>query len=370
MNPRHGPLAAALIAGLMAAIPAGAGAQISDDIVTRNKAALAAQAADPKWARKATIAEDWAYQLADGVRTREVYFYVDGGTRLHGKLYLPKGFDPKKKYPGVVVGHGINAIAIGIEKFANAFAGRGVVAMAIDYQSYGMSDSGSDELMLTEPDGTTDASTVTEREGRLVIKRTNLNNVHEVDDFRAAISYLQGEPGVDPDRIGVWATSNGGAVVASLIGVDARVKAAVIQVMSARPGPRRPVGITGPSLDDAIKRVNSGQGGETEAGFSFPTLVDRYYQQRNRDVNGGATLDQVRPTTKVLFLPAEKDELIGGNATALAGTEYLKTKGITAQTITFPGLTHFQPYAGAGFQVGSILAGDWFVKYLGQAEGR
>jgi hypothetical protein len=25
-----------------------------------------------------------------------------------------------------------------------------------------------------------------------------------VEDYRDAISYLQGEPGVDPDRIGVW----------------------------------------------------------------------------------------------------------------------------------------------------------------------
>ena len=44
------------------------------------------------------------------------------------------------------------------------------------------------------------ARAVTEKEARILLKRTNLNNVHEVADFRAAVSFLQGEPGVDPDK--------------------------------------------------------------------------------------------------------------------------------------------------------------------------
>ena len=118
---------------------------------------------------------------------------------LYGKLFLPKGFTTTGKLPAVVVGHGINALSIGIEKFAARFAERGLVAMAIDYQSYGFSGSGSDDIRLLEPDTTTDARAVTEKEARILLKRTNLNNVHEVADFRAAVSFLQGEPGVDPD---------------------------------------------------------------------------------------------------------------------------------------------------------------------------
>ena len=52
--------------------------------------------------------------------------------------------------------------------------------------------------------------------------------MHEVADFRAAVSFLQGEPGVDPDRIGIWGSSNGGGVVMAVAGVDARVKAVVV----------------------------------------------------------------------------------------------------------------------------------------------
>jgi dienelactone hydrolase len=338
---------------------------ISDAIIAEKAADLAVQATDDKWKRTATLPEDWNYRLADGVTTRQASFYVDGGTRLQGKIFYPKNFDPKASYPGIVVAHGINALAIGIEKYAARFAERGMVAMAFDYQSYGFSDSGADELFLLEPDTTTDDRAVTLKQAPVRIKRTNLNNVEEVKAFRAAISYMQGEPGVDPSRIGSWSSSNGGIVSSALVGTDGRVKAAVIHVMGTAPAPLRSYDLSGAALEDAITRVRTGQGAETEAGFSFPTKVDLWYRSRSRDIQAGAMLERVRPTTAVLFLPAEKDELIGGNRSALAGSAFLTEHGVASQVITFPGLTHFQPYAGAGFEAGSTLAADWFAKFLG-----
>jgi alpha-beta hydrolase superfamily lysophospholipase len=111
--------------------------------------------------------------------------------------------------------------------------------------------------------------------------------------------------------------------------------------------------------------VRTGQGAETEAGFSFQTNVDLWYRSRSRDIQSGAMLERTRPTTAVLFLPAEKDELIGGNRSALAGSAFLTERGVPSQVITFPGLTHFQPYSGAGFEAGSTLAADWFARFLG-----
>lgn len=338
---------------------------ISDAIVVQNAAGLATQASDPKWKRTATLPEDWDYKLAPGVTTKQVSFYVDGGTRLQAKMFYPKDFDNRASYPGVVVGHGINAIAVGIEKYAAYFASRGFVTMAIDYQSYGYSDSGADELFLLEPDTSTDANPVTVKKMPVRIKRTNLNNVEEVKAFRAALSYMQGEPGVDAQRIGTWASSNGGAVEGALIAMDGRTKATVIHVMGVAPSTGRAVDLTGAALTDAQVRVKTGQGGETEAGFSFQTNVDAWYRSRNRDVGGGPILDRVRNSTAVLFLPAEKDELIGGNRSALAGSAFLTEHGVPSQVITFPGLTHFQPYSGVGFEVGSTLSADWYDKFLG-----
>ena len=97
--------------------------------------------------------------------TRQVNLYVDGGTRLQGTLFLPKDFSPKASYPAIVAGHGINALAIGIQKYAARFAERGLVTLSIDYQSYGFSDSGADELLLLDPDTSKDATALTRQTG-------------------------------------------------------------------------------------------------------------------------------------------------------------------------------------------------------------
>jgi dienelactone hydrolase len=354
--------------GFVLCAPGIAGAQIDTGIIDKYKAALEKQLTDPDQKREGgTQPRDWDYQLPDGVRTRQVTFYVDGGTALYGKLFLPKGFSTTGKLPAVVVGHGINALSIGIEKFAARFAERGLVAMAIDYQSYGFSSSGSDDIRLLEPDTTTDLHAVTEKEARILLKRTNLNNVHEVADFRAAVSFLQGEPGIDPDKIGIWGSSNGGSVVVAVAAVDARVKAVVSQVATPRPAPRAPVAMGANFQKDAILRVREGQGAEVDGGFSFKSKIDQWSSQRNRDVRAGQTLDQIRPTTAVLFLPAEKDELTQGAAGAIDAAKFLSGRGVPSQAIVLPGLSHFQAYSNAGFEIGSNLAADWFLKYLASA---
>src|SRR5262245_50636086 len=258
---------------LMASAPR-ARAQISTDLIEKNRAEFHRQATDADMKREGgTQPRDWDYALPDGVTTKQITFYVDGGTPLYGKVFFPKGFKTTDRRPGVVVGHGINALSIGIEKYGARFAERGLVAMAIDYQSYGFSGSGSDDLRLAEPDPSTDAQTVVEKRLRIVVKRTNLNNAHEVDDYRAAMSYLQGEPGVDPERIGIWGSSNAGSVVIAVAEVDTRAKAVVSQVAGPRPAPRGPAplptGAQAVMLDDAIKRARTGQGGEVDGGFSF-----------------------------------------------------------------------------------------------------
>jgi dienelactone hydrolase len=335
-------------------------AQINTDIVEQNRAALEKQGAGEDTKRpRGTLPEDWAYQLPAGVTTRQVTFYVDGGTPLYGKLFFPRGFTKTGKWPAVVVGHGINAISMGIEKYAARFAGRGMVAMAIDYVSYGYSGG---EVSLLEPDTTTDDLAVWEKFARLQMKRTDLNNFHEIDDYRAAISYLQGEPGVDAERIGIWGTSNAGGVVISVAAQDSRVKAVVSQVMGTGAAPATgPVSFPANYVDDAILRARTGQGAEADGGFSFRTKIDYYSTQIDREVRSGSTIDRIPDTTKVLSILAEHDELIPPAGAPAAAKAF---KG-TWQVVTLPYMTHFQMYSHTAFEVDSTLAGDWLVKYLG-----
>lgn len=357
-------------AALLVAVLASAtlSAQIATEIVDSHRADFHTQATSADMKREGgTQPRDWDYDLPEGVTTRQVTFYVDGGTPLYGKMFFPRGFKPAARRPAVVVGHGINALSIGIEKYAARFADRGLVAMAIDYQSYGFSGSGADDLRLLEPDTTTDARAVSDKQLRVIVKRTNLNNAHEVDDFRAAISFLQGEPGVDADRIGIWGSSNGGTVVIAVAAADARVKAVVSQVAGPAPSAAGPAPMPPAMIDDAIKRARTGQGAEVDGGFSFKSKVDMWSTQRNRDLRPGTTLERIPTAAHILFLPAENDELSGrGGVGALAAAKYLTDRGVVAQTIVYPELTHFQAYSNTGFEVGSTLAADWFLKYLGK----
>jgi uncharacterized protein len=354
---RFGLLAAMVLASGLAG--ARASAQIKTDIIEKYRADLQKQAADPEMKReRGTQPQDWIFSLPEGVRSRQIKFYSDG-TPCYGRIFFPKGFNARGKWPAVVVGHGINAQAVGIEKYAARFAERGLVAMAIDYRTYGY--SGGDVLLL-EPDTTTDQRAVWEKEARIQIKRTNLNNFRETEDFRAAISYIQTEPGIDPERIGVWGSSNGASVVLMVAALDARAKVVVAQVGGAGgSGSIGPAPISPQMLEDGVRHARTGQGAEVDGGFSFRSKIDMWSGQVNREFRPGALLDRIPETTKILWIPAEKDELIPLRGVHSASKAF---KG-TAQVAEVPYLTHFQIYSFAGFEVSSNLAADWFLKYLG-----
>jgi dienelactone hydrolase len=200
-----------------------------------------------------------------------------------------------------------------------------------------------------------------ERRFRVEAKRTNLNNFREVEDFRAAVSFLQGEPGVDANRIGLWGSSNGGAVVLMTAAIDARVKAIVSQVGAVGGlGAKGPVTMRPEHVEDAIQRARTGQGAEADGGFSFRSKIDLWGTIINREFRPGMLIDRVPLSTKILWLPAEKDELIPLAGVLAAPAAF---KG-TSQAIVLPHITHFQAYSYTAFEVGSSLAADWFLKYL------
>lgn len=133
------------------------------------------------------------------MRVESVSFFADR-LRIAGDLYLPDGAGPDAPVPGVVACSGYQGLKdIHPARFARALAPRGFACLAFDYRGFGFSDG---------------------ERGRLVPQE-------QVEDVRAAVSYLRSVPAVDPGRIGVigWGLGGGVAIVAAAD--DPRIRAVV-----------------------------------------------------------------------------------------------------------------------------------------------
>lgn len=314
---------------------------------------------DPKQIKSGLTPADWAYRLPEGVTRRESTYYSDD-VPCYAKIFFPKGFSTSGKTPGIVLGQGWAGTHFSIEKYGARLAERGFVAMVIDYRGWGYSD-GFVTLKDRAPDND-DNVRITRKKTDVVIKRTRLIPLKQVEDVRNAISYLQGEPGVDPDRIGLWASSSAGGNSIVVAAQDARVKAIVMQVpaISGRRSPKGPYELRGRMLEDAILRARTGQGAEMEAGFSPRRMVDLESSQAAAEYRPFRYLKQVGPRP-VLFIVAEHEQLFSNEDNAYAASKILE--GPT-KVLEIPDITHFDIFVGEPFNMSANAAADWFRKYL------
>jgi dienelactone hydrolase len=306
--------------------------------------------------------EDWKYTPGEGVTSRDVTYYSDG-VACYGKVFFPKGFSSAGKTAGVVLGQGWGGTHFSIEKYGSRFAERGLVAMVIDYRGWGKSDGYlSAKTATVGGDYHRDEIRFTGGNSEVSSKRTRLIPMKQVEDYRNAISFLQGEPGVDPDRIGVWGSSFAGGNSVVVAGLDARVKAVSVQVPAVgyKTSGLTPYKLQGKLLEDAILRARTGQGGEYETGYSFRRKIDIETQQAVAEYNPMNYIPAVgsRP---VLFVVAEKDELINNKQSGHVAYEMLTGP---KDYIEVPGVSHFEMYVGEAFETSSNAAAAWFVKYL------
>lgn len=310
--------------------------------------------------------EDWKYQMPAGVTAKEVTYFSDG-VGCYAKIFYPKGFSPTSKTPGVVLGQGWAGTHFSIEKYGARFAERGLVAMVIDYRGWGSSDP---FIAQAQPTVTTadlsqalDGKRVIKTKMDVVLTRTRLLPLKMVEDYRNALSYLQGEPGVDPERIGVWGSSFAGGHAIMTAALDARVKAVAVQIPSiaGKNAPPGPVALRGRLLEDAIKRARTGRGDEFETGYSTRRMVDVETQQAVAEYRPFHHLKAVgdRP---VLFVVAEKEELMNNRDHAYAAMEVLTGP---KKLVSVPGITHFEMYINEAFEISSNAAANWFREHLG-----
>ena len=306
--------------------------------------------------------EDNAYTLGDGIRTKVITFHSEG-VACWGKLFFPKDFAETDSRPGIVLAQGWTGTHVSIEKYANRFAERGLIAMVIDYRGWGDSNG---FISLAEPVRSDDQKRRIQATANVQIKRTRLLPMKQVEDYRNAISFIQGEPGVDPDRIGIWGSSFAGGHVITVAALDTRIKAAVGQVPSI-PGkdvPRTPRPWPEDVLERSIERARTGKQGEFRTGFSTPRMVDLETNEKTFEYMPYHYLEMVPETTALLFIGAENEELYGPTKNKDRGEAAAAEHKGPAKYIELPGVTHFEAYIGEAFETASNAAADWFLEHL------
>lgn len=314
--------------------------------------------------KKGLEPSDYAYVMPEGVTTKEIVYYSEG-VPCYGKIFYPKDFDAAKKTPAIVMGQGWAGSHVSIEKYAAAFASHGLIAMTIDYRGWGNS---SGNVRLLSPVDLGGGMEKDENRHAIVknatvwVKRTKLDARDQQDDYRNAISFIQGEAGVDPDRIGVWGSSYAGGNSLAVAGQDARVKAIAIQIpgIGGNPNGTPPMAYSGAILEDAIKRACTGQGSEMWTGYSRSLLIDSEMIEANRENNTMQWAKNIgeRP---FMVIVAQYDELINNDAAGKAALAHAKGP---KEYIVVPDITHFEMYSGKPFEISSEAAARWFVTHL------
>ncbi len=320
--------------------------------------------AQDKKIKSGLSAADFAYTLPEGVSVRDVTYFSDD-VACFAKVFYPKGFSVNGKTPGIVLAQGWTGTHDSIEKYGARFAERGLVAMVIDYRGWGQSNGFTtlaNKSLQSRPRND-DGKRFANGEYRVETRRARIVPSKQVEDIRNAVSYLQGEPGVDRDRIGLWGSSFAGGNTIAVAAMDARVKAIAMQAPSiaGKNTPAEPFQLRGKMLEDAIQRARTGQGAEIETSYVERRIIDAETNQFVAEFRPFDDLKHVgdRP---VLFVVAEKDELFDNKEHAFAAAEVLTGP---KRVIEIPGITHFEIYVGAAFDTSANAAADWFKQYLG-----
>ncbi len=292
----------------------------------------------------------------DGVSSKEVKFFSEA-VQCYAKIYTPKGFTADSKAPAVVLAPAAGETAASIDKYAAQLAARGMVAMAIDYRGWGKSGG---FLYLAEPLRWDDRLRFSQHTAKMRVRRGRSIPDAQILDIRNAISYLQGEPGVDRARIGVWGAGLAGGHVVVTAGVDFRVKAAVAQtpIIDGQDTPRKAMKPTSAQQAAMVRLARSGQAPATAAAGAV--MNDEEAKLALAEYHPFWYVDQIPQTTAILFVVAEKDAKVNNATNAVAASKLLKgPNGVT----TIPGATHglTSPQA---FDAAVEAAVAWFQKYL------
>src|SRR6201997_4551670 len=295
------------------------------------------------------------------MKRQEVEFAVEGGVNLRGWLLIPG--EPGQR-PAITMAHGFAGVKEhGLARFAEAFAAAGFVVLVHDHRGFGAS-AGS--------------------------PRFDIDPWVQIADWRRAISFLESQPLVDADRIGLWGTSYAGGHAIVLGATDRRLRAVVAQVPTIsgyqqslrRVPPNQVPALEAAFADDERQRFHGAPPATQAVVSSDPTVAAAYrsadavafYNQPVPDgiwenavtlrssraarmYEPGTWVSRVSPTP-LLMIAALHDTITVADLALSAYEQALQPK----QLVTIDG-DHFDPYLGS-FADASGAAIAWFAEHL------
>jgi dipeptidyl aminopeptidase/acylaminoacyl peptidase len=291
--------------------------------------------------------------------SKSVSFYSEG-TRLSGDLFLPDDLRTGEQRAGIVLCHGYTGVRnLYLPDIAAEMNRAGYVVLTFDYKGWGDSDG----------------------------PRSRLAPHGRVLDSQAALTFLGAQSMVDPNRLGIYGTSYGGATVVWTAAVDQRVKC-MVSVVGIGNGRRWMRSVRRPdefadlleqAAADRVRRVMTGASEFVERGsILLPDRQSAELAAAQRRGNPGAVseipmefiddtltfnpewvVDRIAPRP-VLFITTDNDRLV-----PMEESEALFARaGEPKKLVVLREWGHYVVYAGEAFRQVMEATIGWFREHL------
>ena len=294
---------------------------------------------------------------------KDVEFEACGGVRLRGWLFIP-ATTSAGACPAITMAHGFAGVKEHhLDAYATAFADSGFVVLVHDHRNFGASD------------GT---------------PRNDIDPWQQIADWRRAISFLESQDYVNPQRIGLWGSSYAGGHAIVLGATDRRLRCVVAQVptisgyeQSLRRVPPDKVAALEESFSEDERAQFRGEPPRTQTVVSMDPSVPAAYRTKDaqdfylmpeakatwensvtirssraaRMYEPGAWVSRVSPAP-LLMIVATHDTITLTDTALAAYERALHPKRL----VTIEG-GHFDPYV-TSFQRSSNTALEWFLEHL------
>ncbi len=290
---------------------------------------------------------------------KAVAFFSEG-VRLVGDVYYPDDLRPREQRAGIVLCHGYTGVKdLYLPDNARVLNEAGYVVLTFDYKGWGDSAGA----------------------------RSRLAPYSRVADVQAALTFLGAQPEVDPERLGIYGTSYGGATVVWAGAVDARVKC-VVSVVGIGNGARWMRSVRRPdewhdllerSRRDRVKRALDGESEVVDRGEIL--LPDRQsaelaaaarrdnphavkvipleYVDQTLEFNPEWVVDRIAPRP-VLFITTDDDRLVPPEESRAL---YARA-GEPKKLVVLKGYGHYEVYAEPAFGEVMAVTLAWYQQHL------